>query len=371
MIAIPRLAAALPVVLSILAVAAPAHGQGKERTRARAPIVIAHRGASGYLPEHTLAAYSVAILQGADFVEPDLVMTRDGHLIARHDNVLDPTTDVASHPELASRKTTKVVDGQSVTGWFSEDFTLAEVKTLRAVERIPGIRPGNTRFDRQFEIPTLQEIIDLVKAHEKAGGRAIGIYPETKHPTYFDGLGLAMEAPLVRILHRNGYQGQRGKVFIQSFEIRNLQKLRRMTRIPLVQLLGDKGKPYDVEATGGTLSYEQMATAQGLRDIARYADGVGPEKSRFLIPLDARGNLDPAGATRFVADAHAAGLLVHAYTFRAENFFLSKNQKSAGNASARGDLEAELAAFLALGIDGFFTDQTDLGVRARNAFAPR
>jgi glycerophosphoryl diester phosphodiesterase len=348
--------------------AAPALGQGK--ARGRAPIVIAHRGASGYLPEHTLAAYSVAILQGADFVEPDLVMTRDGHLIARHDNALDPTTDVASRPEFARRKATKVVDGQSITGWFSEDFTLAEIKTLRAVERIPGIRPGNTRFDRQFEIPTLQEIIDLARAHEKAGGRAIGIYPETKHPTYFAGIGLAMEAPLVRVLHRNGYQGQRGKVFIQSFEIQSLQKLRRMTRIPLVQLLGDKGQPYDVEAARGALTYEQMATAQGLRDVARYADGVGPEKAR-LIPLDAGGNLEAAGATSFVKDAHAAGLLVHVYTFRAENFYLPRNHESPGNASARGDLEAELAAFLALGIDGFFTDQADLGVRARDALAAR
>jgi glycerophosphoryl diester phosphodiesterase len=368
MIAIPRLAAALPAVLSIVAVTAPALGQAK--ARARAPIVIAHRGASGYLPEHTLAAYSVAILQGADFVEPDLVMTRDGHLVARHDNQLDLTTDVASHPEFADRKTTKVVDGDSITGWFSEDFTLAELATLRAVERIPGIRPGNTRFDRQFEIPTLQQIIDLVKAHEKASGRAIGIYPEIKHPTYFDGIGLAMEAPLVRILHRNGYQSQRHKVFIQSFEIRALQKLRRLTRIPLVQLLSDKGRPYDVVAAGGTLTFEQMATAQGLRDIARYADGVGPEK-RFLIPPDARGNLDPAGATRLVADAHAAGLLVHVYTFRAENYFLSKPHKSSLMPNARGDLEAELGAFLALGIDGFFTDHADLGVRARDAFTAR
>jgi glycerophosphoryl diester phosphodiesterase len=368
MIAIPRLAAALPAVLSILALASPALAQ--QRPRPRAPIVIAHRGASGYLPEHTLAAYSVAILQGADFVEPDLVMTRDGHLVARHDNQLDLTTDVSSRPEFAGRKTTKVVDGDSVTGWFSEDFTLAELATLRAVERIPGIRPGNTRFDRQFGIPTLQQIIDLVQAHERAGGRPIGIYPELKHPSYFEGIGLAMEAPLVRVLHRNGYQRQRSKVFIQSFEIRALQKLRRLTRIPLVQLLGDAGRPRDVVAAGGALTYAQMATAAGLRDIARYADGVGPEK-RLLIPLDARGALDPAAATRLVADAHAAGLLVHAYTFRAENYFLSRGNKSSLVPNARGDLAAELATFLALGIDGFFTDQADLGAGARDAFVAR
>jgi glycerophosphoryl diester phosphodiesterase len=356
MIKLPRRTAALLAVLTLLA------------TASAPPLVIAHRGASGYLPEHTLAAYSVAILQGADFVEPDLVMTRDGHLIARHDNALDPTTDVARHPELASRKTTKTVDGQSITGWFSEDFTLAEIKTLRAIERIPGLRPANTRFDGQFEIPTLQEIIDLVAAHEKATGRAIGIYPETKHPTYFDGLGLSMEEPLVRILHRNGYHNKRGRVFIQSFEIGNLKALRRMTRIPLVQLLGDKGKPHDVEAAGGALTFDQMATAAGLREIARYADGVGPDKSHFLIPPDAAGNREAGGATRFVADAHAAGLLVHAYIFRAENFFLARNHKSSGNPHARGALERELALFLALGIDGFFTDHADIGVRARDAF---
>lgn len=367
MIATSRLAGALPAVLALLAVSTPALGQGKPR----APIVIAHRGASGYLPEHTLAAYSVAILQGADFVEPDLVMTRDGHLIARHDNQLDLTTDVASRPELASKKTTKVVDGKRVTGWFSEDFTLAEIKTLRAIERIPGLRPGNTRFDRQFEIPTLQEIIDLVRAHEQAAGRPVGIYPELKHPTYFAGIGLAMEAPLVRVLHRNGYQRRRQQVFIQSFEIRPLQKLRRMTRIPLVQLLGDGGKPYDVAAAGGALTYEQMATPAGLRDVARYADGVGAEKSRYLLPLDKRGQLDPAAATRFVTDAHAAGLLVHVYTFRAENFFLPKPHKSSLMPNTHGDLAAELAAFLALGIDGFFTDHADVGVRARDAFARR
>ena len=368
MIAIPRLAAALAVALSMLAVAAPALAQANARKRA--PIVIAHRGASGYLPEHTLAAYAVAMLQGADFIEPDLVMTRDGHLVARHDNQLALTTDVASRPELAGRKTTKVVDGTSVTGWFSEDFTLAELGSLRAIERIPGIRPGNTRFDRQFHIPTLQQIIDLVKAHEQASGRAIGIYPELKHPSYFAGIGLAMEAPLVRILHRNGYQRQRGKVFIQSFEIGALQKLRRLTRIPLVQLLSDKGRPQDVAAAGGALTYAQMATPQGLRDIARYADGVGPEQ-RLLIPRDSRGALDPAAASSLVADAHAAGLLVHAYTFRAENYFLSRSHKASLVPNAHGDLEAELAAFLAIGIDGFFTDHADLGVRARDAFTAR
>jgi glycerophosphoryl diester phosphodiesterase len=332
------------------------------------PIVIAHRGASGYLPEHTLAAYAVAMLQGADFIEPDLVMTKDGHLIARHDNVLDLTTDVAARPEFASRRTTKVVDGVTVTGWFSEDFTLAEIKQLRAIERIADVRPANARFNGQFEIPTLQEIIDLVKANEKALARNIGIYPETKHPTYFQKLGLPMEERLVKILHANGYEDKRDRVFIQSFEVGNLKKLKRLTCIPLIQLFDVAGNPADVAAAGGTLTYEQMASLAGLREIATYADGVGPEKYRYVIPRDAAGNLDAANATDFVRNAHAFGLKVHPYTFRAENRFLPLNLRSAGDANAFGDSAAEMRTFLSVGIDGFFTDQSNIGVRARDAF---
>ncbi len=331
------------------------------------PIVIAHRGASGYVPEHTLAAYAMAILQGADFIEPDLVITKDGHLIARHDNVLDLTTDVSTRPEFAGRKTTKTVDGVTVTGWFSEDFTLAEIKTLRAIERIPGIRPANTRFDGQFEIPTFQEIIDLAQAYEKLLDRRIGLYPETKHPTYFDRLGLPLEEPLVKVLRRNGYEGRNARVFIQSFEINNLRKLKSMTRIPLVQLLWIEGKPYDVEAGGGTLTYEQMATPAGLAQIASYAKGVGPEK-RFIIPLDSAGNLDPSRATGFVQHAHAVGLQVHPYTFRSENVFLPNNFRSSSDPNALGDGAGEIKTFLRTGIDGFFTDHTDRGIAGRYAF---
>lgn len=331
------------------------------------PIVIAHRGASGYVPEHTLAAYATAMLQGADFVEPDLVMTKDGHLIARHDNVLDLTTDVATRPEFAGRKTTKTVDGVTVTGWFSEDFTLKEIKTLRAIERIPSTRPANARFDGQFEIPTLQEIIELVQAYEKVLDRRIGLYPETKHPTYFDRLGLSLEEPLVKILHRNGYEGRRARVFIQSFEINNLRKLKTMTRIPLVQLLWIEGKPYDVEAGGGSLTYEQMATPAGLSQIASYAEGVGPEKS-FIIPRDSAGNFDLSHATSFVKEAHAVGLQVHPYTFRSENVFLPTNFRSSNDPNALGDGAGEIKVFLKTGIDGFFTDQTDRGIVARDAF---
>jgi glycerophosphoryl diester phosphodiesterase len=338
----------------------PSYGQEK-------PIVIAHRGASGYVPEHTLAAYATAILQGADFIEPDLVMTKDGHLIARHDNVLDLTTDVGNRPEFAGRKTTKTVDGVTVTGWFSEDFTLEEIKTLRAIERIPNTRPANARFDGQFEIPTLQEIIDLVQAYEKLLDHRIGLYPETKHPTHFDRLGLALEEPLVKILRRNGYEGRNARVFIQSFEISNLRKLKTMTRIPLVQLLWIEGKPYDVEAGGGSLTYDQMATPSGLAQIASYAQGVGPEKS-FIIPLDSAGNLNLSHVTGFVKDAHAVGLQVHPYTFRSENVFLPTNLKSSSDPNALGDGAGEIKVFLRTGIDGFFTDQTDRGIVAREAF---
>ena len=333
------------------------------------PIVIAHRGASGYVPEHTLAAYALAVLQGADFVEPDLVMTKDGHLVCRHDNLLNLTTDVAAHPDLAEHQTTKVVDGVSVTGWFTEDFSLEAIKMLRAKERIPDIRPANARFDGQFQVPTLQEVIDLVQALEQATGRHIGIYPETKHPTYFSQLGLAMQQSLVDILRRNGYESRRDRVFIQSFEVENLKLLRRMTNVPLAQLLRPEGKPYDVEAAGGTLTYEDMASAAGLAEIANYADGVAPEKYHFIIPLDGGGNLDPSNATKFVANAHAAGLKVHPYTFRAESCFLPINlQSRSGDPCEQGESAGEIGAFLAAGIDGLFTDQPDIGVRARNAF---
>jgi glycerophosphoryl diester phosphodiesterase len=331
------------------------------------PIVIGHRGASGYLPEHTLAGYALAVFQGADFIEPDLVSTKDGHLVARHENVLDGTTDVASRPEFADRQTTKSIDGLPVTGWFSEDFTLAEIKQLRAIERIPGTRPANARLDGQLEVPTLQEVIDLAQALEKVTGRRIGIYPETKHPTYFDSIGLSMEEPLVEILHKNGYEGKRDRVFIQSFEISNLKDLRRRTNISLIQLFGSGGaRPYDVVAAGGTLTYAQMATAEGLAEIATYAEGVGPEKL-YVIPRVA-GILDPANVTDFVRNAHAVGLKVHPYTFRVENTFLPINLRSSSDPNERGDLEAEIRAYLDAGIDGFFTDNSDVGVRARDAF---
>ena len=329
---------------------------------AQAPLVIAHRGASGYVPEHTLAAYALAVLQGADYIEPDLVMTRDGQLVARHDNELGLTTDVAQHPEFASRKRTQTVDGISLEGWFSEDFTLAELKNLRAIERIPLVRPANARFDGQFEIPTLQEIIDLVKSLQLSQQRVIGLYPETKHPTHFQKLGLAMEKPLLAVLKRNGYASAKAPVYIQSFEVENLKTLSSLTSIRLIQLLWTEGQPYDQQALGTDLSYAQMITPKGLQAIARYASGIGPEKG-MIIPRDAAGNLTTP--TSLVRDAHAAKLKVHPYTFRAENTFLPTNLRSGEVPTERGDIDAELRTFFATGIDGLFIDQPDIAVRLR------
>ncbi|WP_244307186.1 glycerophosphodiester phosphodiesterase [Azotobacter salinestris] len=347
--------------MPLVACAASEPQAAQPRADEPGPLVIAHRGASGYLPEHTLAAYALAVLQGADYVEPDLVMTRDGHLVARHDNQLDLTTDVAAHPEFAERRRTRSVDGVELTGWFSEDFSLAEIKTLRVIERIPATRPGNARLDKSLEVPTLQEIIDLVKSLEKSQGRRIGLYPETKHPTHFQHLGLAMEEPLVEILRRNGYHSRHAPVYIQSFEVENLKTLRRLTPLRLVQLFGS-GLPYDQQVIGSALSYAQMATPAGLQAIAAYADGVGPDKG-YIIPRDANGNL--GSPSDFVPNAHAAGLAVHPYTFRAENNFLPLALRSSGNPTERGDLEAEIRAFLDAGIDGLFSDHPDIALRLR------
>ncbi|HEU4961333.1 MAG TPA: glycerophosphodiester phosphodiesterase [Sphingomonas sp.] len=315
------------------------------------PIVIAHRGASGHRPEHTLAAYALAIEQGADFIEPDLVPTSDGVLVARHENDISDTTDVARHPEFADRRTTRTIDGKAITGWFTEDFTLAELKTLRARERLPRLRPGNTAYDGQFEIPTLAEIIALAKRESVARGRAIGIYPETKHPTYFAAIGLGTDAPLVEALDAAGWRTAAAPVFIQSFEVENLRKLRAMTGVRLIQLIEDRGAPAD----GARTSYADMASADGLKAIARYAWGIGPNKS--LI-----------GDGRLVREAHDAGLRVHPWTFRTENMFLPRRWRKGFNPRGHGRLGDEIAHCLALGADGFFTDFPEIGVEARDAF---
>ena len=318
------------------------------------PLVIGHRGASGYRPEHTLAAYRLAAEQGADFIEPDLVPTKDGVLVARHENEIGSTTDVADHPEFAARRTTKVIDGVSLTGWFTEDFTLAELKTLRAKERIPDLRPANTAYNGQFEVPTLQEVLDLRKRLSKELGRPIGVYPETKHPTYFREIGLPLEEPLVRLLTRNGLNRPNAPVFVQSFETGNLRALDRVLRVPLVQLLAGR----NARPVGDSRTYGELAAPAGLADIATYADGVGPSKD-YIVPRNDDGS--SGTPTSFVGDAHDAGLVVHPYTFRRENTFLPLELRSSADPAGIGDLAAEIRQFLELGIDGFFTDNPDIG----------
>ena len=329
------------------------------------PLVIGHRGASGYRPEHTLASYELAARMGANYIEPDLVSTKDGVLVARHEPEIEDTTDVADHPEFAGRRETKVIDGTSFEGFFVEDFTLAELKTLRAKERLPLVRQENTIYNGRFQIPTFQEVIDLSKRLSRELGRPIGIYPETKHPTYFEDNGLPLEPPLIDALRRNGLDRANAPVFVQSFETANLKDLNDELHVRLVQLLGGKtAQPYDFVGSGDTRTYADLATPTGLSEIATYADGIGPSKD-YIVPRDASGtSLTP---TSFVPDAHAAGLLVHPYTFRNENQFLPLELRSGGGAdpNAYGNAIAEYEQFFDLGVDGLFSDNPDTAVEAR------
>jgi len=341
------------------AAAAPAETPHRPTTE---PIVIGHRGASGYRPEHTLASYRLAIRMGADYVEPDLVSTRDGVLVARHENEIGGTTDVAQHPEFADRRTTKTIDGRTVTGWFTEDFTLAELKTLRAKERLPLVRPDNTRYDGKFQVPTLDEVLAMVTKEERRTGRRIGVYPETKHPSYFDGLGLSLEEPLIAALRRHGLDRAGSGVFIQSFETANLRELARVTRVPLVQLVDASGAPYDFVASGDPRTYRDLITPEGLAWVATYADGVGANKD-LVLPRD-----PVTGATgepsELVPDAHHERLLVHVWTLRVENQFMATNFRRGTDPNAPGDLHAETMAFLDAGVDGVFSDNPDIAVTA-------
>jgi glycerophosphoryl diester phosphodiesterase len=299
-------------------------------------VVIAHRGASGERPEHTLESYRVAIEEGADYIEPDLVVTRDGVLIARHENEIGGTTDVAQHPCFAARRRTQIIDGESFTGWFTEDFTLSEIKTLRARERLAELRPQNREFDGHFAVPTFDEIMQLVVGANRHAGRnrPIGVYPETKHPAHFAGIGLPQEMVLLDTLRRYHYAKPGSPVFIQSFDPRNLQQLRRMTQLPLVQLLehelGDVGA------------------------IAQYADAIGIAKA--------------LATTEAIRAAHAVKLGVHVWTFRAENEFLPSDLRAGTNPADHGDLAAEIRRYLERGMDGFFVDFPAVGVRVRDAY---
>lgn len=337
--------------------AAPEETQTMLTLSGDAPIIIAHRGASGERPEHTLAAYELAIAQGTDFIEPDLVLTKDGILVARHENEISGTTDVADHPEFTDRKTTKTIDGTEFTGWFTEDFTLSELKTLRAKERLPELRDANTAYDGQFQIPTFEEVLDLLKLHEAETGKRIGVYPETKHPGYFAGIGLPHDQPMLSLLEKYGYDGPDDPVFIQSFEVDNLKLLKLGTRVRLVQLVAGEGGPPDQPE----LSYAEMVKPDGLADIAQYASGIGPSKS-MVISRDSQGKLE--SETGLVAAAHKAGLVVHPWTFRRENYFLPSDYVKGVSPAGAGDLQSEVRRFVAAGVDGLFSDNPQQAVAA-------
>ncbi|MDT7521439.1 glycerophosphodiester phosphodiesterase [Rhodoferax sp. TBRC 17198] len=351
------------------------------------PLVIGHRGASGYLPEHTLAAYKKAVDMGADFIEPDLVVTKDGELIARHEPNITATTDVSARPEFASRKTTRKVDGVNETGWFATDFTLAELRTLRAKQ--PNAARDKS-FDGQFQIPTFREILELAKSESARTGRTIGVYPETKHPTYHVDAGLPIEPRLLALLAEYGYTKKDSPVIIQSFEVSNLKALRKLTQVRLVQLVDaddvdSKGnvtlvapfdKPYDFAVAKDSRTFPDLLTPKGLAEVKTYADGIGPWKPYLASaahvlgadgkPRDLNGDgkitdndrvaLPP---TDVVKNAHAAGLFVHAYTFRSEAPGLLSDYK--------GDPKAEYKRFYALGVDGLFSDFPDTAVTARDS----
>jgi glycerophosphoryl diester phosphodiesterase len=317
------------------------------------PLVIGHRGACGHRPEHTLASYEVAIDFGADYIEPDLVMTKDGVLMARHENEISGTTDVAE--KFPERKTTKKVDGESVTGWFIEDFTLKEMKTLKARERLAF---RNHSFDGKFEIPTFKEILDFVKQQSILKKRPIGVYPETKHPTYFQSIGLPLEEAMIKELESHGLNKKGALVFIQSFEMGNLKKLKKLTKLPLIYLIDDAEKtPFDHVVSGDKRTYADMVQPKALKEISSVVYGIGLYK-RFIVPTNDKGDLLPP--TTLIQDAHAVGLKVHPFTFRNEVQYLHKDYQ--------GDPQKEYLQFYELGVDGVFSDFAGQAVLARETF---
>ncbi|MEJ7715575.1 MAG: glycerophosphodiester phosphodiesterase family protein [Thermoleophilaceae bacterium] len=349
---------ALVLALALSATAAAAKKDHAKRSRQADPIVIGHRGASGYRPEHTLASYELAARMGADYVEPDLVSTRDHALVARHEPDITATTNVADHPEFAGRKTTKTIDGVTTTGWFTDDFTLAELRTLRAKERLPDGAPAQHDLRRPLQGPHLpggDRPDQAALARAAAQDRDL---PRDQAPHLLPLEGLALEGPLVRTLRANDLDGRKAKVFVQSFETRNLKMLNKRIDVPLVALLDAPTKAPADRAGRGT-TYADLATPAGLRRIAEFADGVGPSKD-YVIPRDAAGR--SKAPTSFVRDAHRAGLLVHPYTFRPENQFLPAELRSSADPNAYGNLFKELDMFFAAGVDGVFTDTPDIAV---------
>jgi glycerophosphoryl diester phosphodiesterase len=344
------------------------HGGGGDGVKSLpVPTIIGHRGASGYRPEHTLGAYQLALDLGAHIVEAgDLVPTKDGHLVCRHEPEIGGTTDVADHPEFADRKTTKVLDGVSVTGWFTEDFTLTELKTLRAIERIPANRPHNTLYNGRWEIPTFEEVLKWQDEQTRKRGRQVWIYPELKHPTYFRKLGLGLEDRVAKLLRKYGKDKWKSPVIIQSFEPTSIQRLNKLVDNPLVVLLsGPATRPWDFVETGDPRTVADLVKPAGLREIASYAQGIGPTLD-LVIPKDAAGRLTQP--TTLVADAHKVGLILHPWTLRNENPFLPADFRKGTDADAYGDVFGAYRAYFATGIDGVFTDQPDTGLLAREDF---
>ncbi|MER5291929.1 glycerophosphodiester phosphodiesterase [Streptomyces pharetrae] len=346
---------------------ADANKEGRGLKSLPVPTIIGHRGASGYRPEHTLAAYQLALDMGADIVEAgDLVPTKDGHLVCRHEPEIGGTTDVADHPEFAGRRTTKTLDGVPTTGWFTEDFTLAELKTLRAKERIPANRPHNTLYDGRWEIPTFEEVLRWQEEQTRRRGRQVWIYPELKHPTYFRKLGLGLEERVAKALRRHGRHKWNSPVILQSFEPTSIQRLNKLVDNPLVVLLsGANTRPWDFVEAGDPRTVADLVKPAGLREIASYAQGIGPTLD-LVIPKDAAGRL--TRPTTLVADAHKVGLVLHPYTLRNENPFLPADFRKGTDPDGYGDVFGAYRTYFATGIDGVFTDHPDTGLLARQEF---
>ncbi|MFD9846499.1 glycerophosphodiester phosphodiesterase [Streptomyces parvus] len=368
-------------VLGTAALGLPAAAQAAERGRGHGtgghgslrdlpvPTVIGHRGASGYRPEHTLGSYQLALDLGAHIVEQDLVPTKDGHLVCRHENDITGTTDVADHPEFAGRRTTKSVDGVSYTGWFTEDFTLAELKTLRATERIPGNRPDNTLYNGRWTVPTFEEVLRWAEKEGRKRGKPVWLYVETKHPTYFRKLGLGLEEPLARLLRRYGRDRKNSPLILQSFEPGSVQRLARLVDTPRIVLLsGPKERPWDFVESGDPRTVADLVKPAGLKWLASFAQGIGPTLD-LVIPKDASGRLTTP--TTLVRDAHAKGLLLHPYTLRNENSFLPADFRRGTDPNAYGDVFGACAAYFATGIDGIFADHPDTALLAAADHAGR
>lgn len=331
-----------------------------------APIIIAHRGVPGERLEHTRPSYLLAIEQGADYIEPDVVSTKDGVLVVRHENEISGTTDVSERPEFADRKVVKLVDGIAHSGWFTEDFTLEEIKTLRVRERLPQLRPQNIRLAHTEPILTFEEVLDIAEEANKHRYDPVGVYVETKHPTYFAGLGLDLNDLLISDLERRKINHGGAKVIIQSMETGNLQSLRERTPHPLIQLFDRIGAPYDLVAAGDRRTYRNMTKPAELEKIAAYANGIGPNKSQ-VIRRDAKYRLN--GETKLVRRAHDLGLLVHIWTMRNENNFLPRDLRIGKDKAAHGDAVGECLTFFDAGVDGVFSDFTATAVQARSKWA--